>query len=158
MNIHFCVSCGQHNPLTVRPPNVSISPFIGSPIWTALPLLYPVLSVCHGTKTSTGTWLGPEPRKSFNRPIRAGADPCAAIKGNPSADPDPLVSHSLFCVLDALQIEHHPSNPQQPFCKWQVRERRESGNRHENNVHRVYGRDGEKEIEIKYPGWLEGAF
>lgn len=91
-----------------QPPPCPFPPFISSPICTALPLFYPFCPSVTGQRLLTGTRLGPEPRKSFNRPIRTGADPRAAIRETRAPTPDPLVSHSLFCVLDALQIEHHP--------------------------------------------------
>lgn len=47
-------------------------------------------------KDLTRTRLGPEPRKSFNRPIRTGADPCAAIRETRAPTPTPCLSQPLL--------------------------------------------------------------
>lgn len=109
-------------------------------------------------KNSTKSCLDPSPENRFNRPIRVRDRSQRSHYGKPEQRPRPPVSHSLFYVLDALQIEHHPPTLSSHFVKWRVQERRESGNRQENYVHRVYGGDGEKEIEIKYPCWWDRGF
>lgn len=164
MNIPLHVQRGQHNPLTVWSlkhvslSDVSISPFISSAIWTALPLLYPFCPSVTGQRLWRGPGWAPSPENHLTGQSEPGPIPSAAIRETRAPTPTPRLSQPLLHFRRSTNWASS-SNPQQPFCKWRVRERRESGNRHENDVHRVYGRDAEKEIEIKYP-WLsrKGVF
>ena len=140
---------------TISASNLSISPFISFSVGQHF--LFTHVVHLSRYKNLTESWPGPEPRKSFNRPIRTGADPSAAIRETWALTPTPCLWQPLLHFRRSTNWASS-SSPQQPFCKWRVWERRESGNRHENNAHWVYGRDGVKEIEIKYPRWREGGF
>lgn len=103
-----------------------------------------------------GVLAGPRAQKIIQRTNQnRGSDPSAAIRETWARPRPPrCLSQPLWRFRRSTNWASS-SSPQQPFCKWRVRERRESGNRHENDVHQVYGRDGEKEIQIKYLGWLD---
>lgn len=115
--------------------NVSISPFISFPIWTALPLLYTFCPSVTGQRLD-GDLAGPWAQKIIlTGQSERGPIPVQPL-GKPERRPRPPVSHSLFYVLDALQIEHHPPALNSHFVNDRSG-KEESGNRHENDVHLV---------------------
>lgn len=136
---------------------VHFPPFIGFSIWTVLPLLYPFCPSVTGQRLWRGPGWAPSPENHLTVQSERGPIPAQPLGKPERRPPTPRLSQPLLGFRRSTNWASS-SNPQQPFCTWQVRERRESGNRHENDVHRVYGRDGEKEIEIKYLGWLAGGF
>lgn len=68
-------------------------------------------------KDLKGSWLGPEPRKSFSRPNRktGGTIPAQPL-GKPERRPDPRLSQPLLLFRRSTNWASSP-NPQQPFWR-----------------------------------------
>lgn len=127
---------------------VSISPF-HSPSY----LLCSHLVRLKQDKDLTGSWLWPPAQKIILSDKSRQGPNLAQSSGKLERWP-PCLSQPL------LRFRHSTNwaSSSDHFSRWRVRERRESANRHVNYVHRLYSRDPEKEIEIKYPSWEEGGF
>lgn len=130
---------------TMSTSDVSISPFISFSFCSSVTV----------QKSWRSPGWAPSPENHLTVQSEQGPIPTQPL-GKPEHLPDPRLSQPLWRFRRSTNWASS-SNPQQPFCQWRVQERRGSENRHENDDHWVYGRDGEKEIEIKYPRRLEGG-
>lgn len=91
--------------------------------------------------------VGPEPKNPFNRPITAGADPCTVKPKNcPPATCNHLSLYKLSIILQPLAT----------ILQTKVQVRWESGNWHENDDHRVYGRYAKKDKLNILMDWERG--